>query len=583
MQKLWTGALTYGPDLVTINYGVNDSGVAMPVWEYVKHLRGTVEFLRERGIDVFLLGPSHNLSGDPFESVGMTRPYASAMKDLAEELGVFYVDLGEPVWRSYEEGGIEGLGPDEALEHTMLTAKEFYMNDEMVFDPLHPDAEGQTAMGHYIFEQLFGGKSREDVYELEAEFTTNAEMGGRLRLEVKNVSDEVRKGFVQPLKIFHSLMVRKGPRPFELEPGEVMVTEWEYTRDDRREDEFALRYDLLPAHENFHRVPVLLMDQQHSDLLTTKAVQKPLGLLWNVGRTDFVEREFSVFALVSNPAREPVTARWKAEWLDQEQSGVLRIDPEDKKPLRITFEVRPEAERPYLAGDMVVTFTLEDGRVMRVKRALELLKHVTLGERQYLSRWVKRPNRQTLPPVEESVEFEATANAEGLAFEFLLRDFDPHRAPGEPALRISIGLDAQDAEHRAEYGYMRNSTFGVPHEGTVVTVDNLRRAHFGLQYVDKLDSGLIQTAVTYPDAKTRLVRVFFPRALFEHHEWQLGSRQSWLGLNINVTKAAPGEHAFGVEEEQTWAKNGLSYPDPMGLGVLELTTRPSPFWRLIVE
>jgi hypothetical protein len=77
--------------------------------------------------------------------------------------------------------------------------------------------------------------------------------------------------------------------------------------------------------------------------------------------------------------------------------------------------------------------------------------------------------------------------------------------------------------------------------------------------------------------------VFFPRALFEHHEWQLGSRQSWLGLNINVTKAAPGEHAFGVEEEQTWAKNGLSYPDPMGLGVLELTTRPSPFWRLIVE
>jgi hypothetical protein len=555
----------------------------MPVWEYIKHMRGTVEYLHERGIDVFLLGPSHNLTGDPFESLGMTRPYASALEDLAEELGVFYADLGEAVWKSYEPGGIEGLGPREALEYTMLTAKEHYMNEEMAFDPLHPDAQGQGLMGDYIFQHLFGMEAPRKVYELNAEFVTNAEMGGTLRLEVKNVSEEVRKGFVQPLKISHPLSVEKDPQAYELAPGEEFVTQWQYERQPRSEDQFTLRYDLLPAHENFHRVPVLVMDQEHSDLLVTKALQKPLGLLWKVGRTDFVDKEFSVFALVSNPAREPVTARWQAVWLGQEQSGVLQLGPGEKKPLQAKFELQPEPDRPYLAGDVVVTCTLADGQVMRVKRGIELLKHLSLGERQYLSRWVKRPNRETLPPLEESVEFEATANAEGLAFEFVLRNFDPYRAPGEPALRISVGLDAQDAEHRANYGYMRNSTFGVPHEGTVVTVDNLRRAHFGLQYVDKLDSGLIQTAVTYPDAKTRVVRMFFPRSLFKHHEWELGSRRSWLGLNINVTSAAPGEHAFGIDEEQTWAKNGLSYPDPMGLGVLELTTQPSPYWRLIVE
>jgi hypothetical protein len=534
-------------------------------------------------MDVFLLGPSHATGGDAFITLSQTRPYASAMKDLAEELGLFYVDLGEPTWHSYEEGGIEGLGPLEALEKTLAVAREHYVNEDQVFDPLHPDSEAQELMGEFIYERLMGEVVPREDYELTGEFLINEEMAGTLRLTVKNVSEQNRTGYVQPLRIFNALGVDRDPRAYALEPGQAQTFEWQYHRAPRDAREFVLRYDLLPAHENFYRVPVLLMDQEQSRLVTAKALQKPLGLLWKVGRTDFVENEFSLFALVTNPTDTAVNAQWEARWLDQVQTGQLQLGPGEKKPLQITLEVRPEQDRPHLAGDLELTLALQDGRTMRVKRAIELVRHLTLGERRYLTRWIRNADREERIPVEESVELQAAANAEGLALEFVLRNFEPYRAPGQPAIRLSVGLDAQDAGNRAKYGYMRNSTFGVPHEGTVVTVDNLRLAHFGLQYVDRLDAGLIQTSVSYPDARTRVVRVFFPRSLFKHHEWELGNRRSWLGFDVNVTPASEAEHAFSFDQEQTWSKNGLSYPNPMGQAVLELTTQPSPYWRLIVE
>ncbi len=584
MQRLWTDGMEYRPDLVTINFGVNDSAVAIPMWEWIMHMRKTVEYLQGRQIDVILLGPSNNMRSDMAENLALTPPYGSALKDLAQEMGVLYVDLGVPSWSSYFE--IENLNAEEALQRTYEAARQLYIGEDGELDPLHPNVTGQRKMGEYIFQQLFGPPIIRADYGLEASFYANAEEGGRLELTLSNQTDSRREGYLMPLPIATATEMDETPVAFALEPGETITHSWQYRHKPRSPEEpFVLRYDLLAAHENFYRVPVLVMETRQSQLLTVKAVQRPLGVIWKVGRTDWVEDSFNVFALLLNSSSKPLKGQWKSTWEGQEQSGTFEIAPGENAPLQMTFQTTDDPNEPNMAGDLLTTFTIENGPTFRNRRALELVRNVTLGKTYTLNRWVKWPDREK-PIQDEMVQFKANANAEGLGFEFTARNFDYHNVPGEPVIRFSVGIDAQKPEERATPGYYRKVIFDLPSDGELVTMDSFRRAHFGTGYnhdTYKVKETTILRSVSYPEANTRVLKVFFPRGTFMEHPWDLGNRKSWLGFDLNVTKGVPGEHLFGTDEEQTWTKNGLSYPNPMGMAMLELTTEPSPYWRLILE
>ncbi len=589
LQHLYTDALENDPDLVMINFGVNDANMAIPLFEYVEAFKKAVLFLRSQGTDVILLGPSHVFKRSFLNHIPITRPYASALEDLARQMDVLYFDFGIPTWNSYRV--MEGETPDEVLKQTLSEATRLYYAADGSLDPLHPNTEGQVRMGRFIFNELIDPSPLYADYEFRAKFYPNLEEGGRLEVEMINRTNEPQAGFVEPLGIGQAIRALDlKPAAFDLKPGESAFFEFPYeSARDSHDEHFVLRYDLPAGQEPFFRVPLIIMDKRKSQVRTIKAQHYPIGIIWRLGRTERVKDEFTVLGLMRNPQSEPVKGSYTARFQEQEITGEFELPAVDdqevaNQKLELTFALkRPENGHFHVAGDMLVDFTLEDGSKFRVRRAVSLLKHLTLGEKAIMHRWVRRPDIQEAQPTKERMEFVVTANEAGLTIDARLSGYDFHEYPDEPTAKMSIGIDAQSAQYRGTLGYFRNTVVFIPYRGQA-EVDSFRRANFGLQYVERLQSDPIKTEIQYLEDGTRRLGVFIPRVLMHHHEWELGSRDSWLGFDLNFSRNDPDRNFhFDTYNEQIWVKNGLAYPDPIGLGVLELTDRPSPYWRMVVQ
>jgi hypothetical protein len=227
-------------------------------------------------------------------------------------------------------------------------------------------------------------------------------------------------------------------------------------------------------------------------------------------------------------------------------------------------------------------FKLENGHRMQFTRYIEVLRHLTLGEPVVMRRWVDKPNNTDLDVSENRVVFEWDANEDYLILNARISGYEFLDVPGQPAAKLSIGIDAQGVGRRGTHGYYRKTTVRIPYTGLDAVVERMHEAHFGLAYPERPNANEVNTNLQREGDALQL-RVVFPRTMFFDHEWDLGSRDSWVGLDMNFTPMSEDGH-FHAEDEQVWVRNGISYPNAYGIGVLELTDDdPSPYYRMMLE
>ena len=581
MQRLWTDALTNKPDLVLVSFGVNDATSGMPVWEYIAAYRRIVEFLRDQKVDVILLGPSYNMTGDPYESLALTPPYASALEDLSRELGVAYFDMAEPTWTSYFE--INGLNAQEALERTLKTARTLHIGADGVFDGLHPNEAGQKRIGDYLFEGLMGGHPATNDFGVEGNFTLDAKGSAEVTYTLTNTTSERRLGYVTALPFGAALRPdRTDIQRFDLAPGaqatfKQSLKPWGGGFDEN----FSKNYDLLPPQENFVRASILVMDDRRSQIVAAKLTQTPISFIWKPGREDKLTTSVSAYALMFNETKAPVKGSFDARWCKLSAKGDFTIAPGGKQPLQLNFPLDQQAY--HQSGPLDMTVTLSDGRVILIRRQLEVVRNLTLGQKVPMNRWIARPDSDPNSP-ENHFEFQVDADANGLTLSAEFGGFPWEEVAGQPMATLSMGFDAQEKGARGLPGFYRKTVAGIPFTGTNIEFMDFRRANFGLTYTDRVTSDTMHYTMERLEGGKFRVSVTFPRQMFYRHEWELGSRDSWMGFDLNFTPADKEmDGTFSHENEIVWTKNGLSYPDAYSTGVLELTHEPSPYHRSILE
>lgn len=581
MQRIWTDGLQHDPDLILLSFGVNDATSGMPIWEFIAAYRRTLDYLKARKIDVILLGPSLNMTGDAFDTLGITPPYASALEDLARERGLAYFPMAQPTWTSYFDIG--GLSADEALDRALKTARTLHIGTDGVFDGLHPNVSAHRRMGDYIWEGLLGTLPQTQDFEVDASYTLDAQGDAEITFTMVNNTSDRRLGYVSVLPFGVAQRPNRTDLPrFDIPAGgkatfKQKLKHWggEFG------PHFSKNYGLLPAHENFVRATFLIMDDRRSQLLTAKAVQSPIGFIWKAGREDRLTDHVNAYALIVNSSKETVAGRYDAQWRGQSLKGEFSVEGGGQQPLVLKFPL--EKELYHHDSPLLLTVTLANGQVMLIRRDLEVVRNLTLGKKVPINRWISHPDSDPNSP-EHRFEFQVDADATGLTVSAEFSGWEFDEVEGKPMATLSMGIEAQEIGARGLHGFYRKTVAGIPYRGTTPTYLGFMRANFGLTYGERPDESKLRYSMERLSGGHYRVQVFFPRDLFYRHEWNLGSRDSWVGFDLNFTPAdkdIPG--TFSHENEVVWVKNGISYPDAYGTSVLELTHEPSPYHRSMLE
>ncbi len=119
MARLDWAVLSYRPDLVTVNFGINDAVMGIGLYEFKSNLKNIVQdILYGPGSEVLLLS-SQPLETPTYDELVV--PYYKTIADVANEMEIGFVDVYE-AWKKRIKDGIPlsklilpGLDhPDEA-------------------------------------------------------------------------------------------------------------------------------------------------------------------------------------------------------------------------------------------------------------------------------------------------------------------------------------------------------------------------------------------------------------------------------------------------------------------------------------
>ncbi len=192
LSRITADGLVNRPDLVLINFGINDAMLGVGLATYLEAIETSVRYIRATGADVILLGPTDMIREDTLAELALPRAYSAALRELAERLGVFYFDLGSTTMLA--PGTPPELSPEQALSSITATYREeYYDHDSGDNDGLHPNPEGHELMGSGIFKALRDGTDAEP-YRIGGYFTIAPDGSAVLDFKLKNLQDVPAQG-----------------------------------------------------------------------------------------------------------------------------------------------------------------------------------------------------------------------------------------------------------------------------------------------------------------------------------------------------------------------------------------------------
>lgn len=141
LYRLGRDVIEPRPDLVTINFGVNDAFSGISPQQFSDNLRDMVSGIRAAGCDRVLMLSCESIPEEWAEQEVL--PYWEAMKVLAEDMGCVYADVHG---RWVEE--LKGGRPE---------------SDLIISGDLHPNEEGHRLIAEAVFETMQMSKMLEGL------------------------------------------------------------------------------------------------------------------------------------------------------------------------------------------------------------------------------------------------------------------------------------------------------------------------------------------------------------------------------------------------------------------------------------
>jgi len=141
VYRLQRDVLDHHPDLVTINFGVNDAFSWVSAEKFGSNLAAMVDIIRENGCPRVILVSSEVIPEPQAEK--QVQPYWEKMRQVAEDSGVVYADANG-YWQKLLDSGTD--------QWTLIIPGD-----------MHPNEEGHRVIADAVFEAMEADGILEDL------------------------------------------------------------------------------------------------------------------------------------------------------------------------------------------------------------------------------------------------------------------------------------------------------------------------------------------------------------------------------------------------------------------------------------
>lgn len=136
IHRLQRDVLDHNPDLVTINFGVNDAFSGISAVKFGSNLEAMVDIIKETGCGRIVLVSSEVIPEPQAEK--QVKPYWEKMREVAEAAGVVYADTNG-YWQSFIDSGTD--------QWSLI-----------ILGDMHPNEEGHRIIAEAVFEAMQSSK-----------------------------------------------------------------------------------------------------------------------------------------------------------------------------------------------------------------------------------------------------------------------------------------------------------------------------------------------------------------------------------------------------------------------------------------
>lgn len=597
LQRVSTDAFVNKPDLVVIDFGINDAVRGHSLDSYRQALQRTIETCRANGTDVILMAPSLIRASSGPTGWGLTRPYATVAREVAAKNEVLFVDLGASL--APLGGGIpSGVEPEAAVVTMADRLGRIFEFDPMPETPetLHPNEQAHEIMGRAVFEAVMSVEPRPNPYQLSAQ----AEIGGndlvKVKVIVKNGGDSPKSGYLGALAMGRALTPKQPYQSFSMEPGRTAEIEFEYERESSAIAAGG-RVALDVADPNL-RLSYFVVDEEGSRLMDAVTRLRPLSVEWTQQIFGGLEKDIRYEWRFVNGAAEDTKGRYRIG-MGEAVSGWVPFDLPGlgAKKFEATFPFAvPEGATRFKTSVFVEVEV--DGKTFVFPRVLEAVRDIGLGQRTSLAAYVGYGDTQNLPradgdesePGSGGVVMRVDGDQDFLYFAFDFSDVGFTPVPNAPSLTLDISLDARPIAEVGQFGFVdKVRVYGPAEEGPAEVV-RPQLAAFGDGAGNEMvipSGGIRAELKSSTSAGGRRLEVQLPVAYLLRYDGQVGDPASVLGINASLSFAAigdDGQATFPNEKRYLHVSpyggpaQSMYSRDPRCFGKLRLTTGQPQTW-----
>lgn len=603
IQRTTTDAFLNKPDLLLIQYGVNDALSHTSLDTFKRALNETILAGKEAKCDMIVFGPPLVNYGGGAMNWGITRPFSSAGKEICDLHGVMFIDLGEHL---IEWGGT-GVDPDthpqaamEIVGDSMM--KIFQYGPELEKpEKIHPCLRAEKYLGQMAFDDLLNGPRASDF---TISGVASFEGGGEVRVMVslRNQTGERKDGTIGALAVGEGLIPEVPAQRFVIPPGQQAQVEFRYRRTPVGKSRSGdVLYFPLELDDDVCRFSYVVEDTLSAELLNLPIRIGPVSLAWKskqfVGISDRIRIEWNLI----NGTDRPVSGEYQVG-MGKAVAGLVNFSapPLGNKNYFARFEFKGRAGQ-YKFKDDVWIEVHTGGESIRFDRELEACKDAVLGESIPMSSWADYANAPlagsigrgaTARPVgTAAVRFEA--DEKGLRVIASMKGIPIPELGKKPALRATLSIDARPPGEVRDFGFI-NPIFIYTRgsDGPGLTMP-LELGTFGNGYNMILDPRGITSRLQTGEGGQKELTIQIPKTYFHRLKWNPESPDSILGVRLELTPADPNPGSKTVFDKknsfltsragfnfENKMIRGLSEKDARGLTTLRLTTKPVNTWSV---
>lgn len=580
LRQMSGRALLNPADLVLIHAGVNDSREGMLLETFGDALEKAATKALESGAEVIVVGPT--LVHEPGSPTGWggTRAYAAEARQVADKLGVMFLDPAVDLARTRPIPD-DGSPGERAGQISEAIALDLFDYGPGVKETILMNPEAHRRAGRGMFQQFLNGLP-ESGWALRGRGNLVRPRELEVDVEVSNPTDRDKNGVLVALDIGSAWRATVPAFDLNCAPGETKTFKILYRqRIVSGEGEHAA-YAAWQFPDGKLDCPLLISDLYNTTLLDLAGTLGPVKVEWDFSPQQGRRGNFPLKFSLHNPGKESVKGSYELACATQRARVNFELAPLQTKEFSNQCALPKDKDQWGAKNPVVLTVETPAGKFIE-EREVEALRNQRLGETRPLAKAAELIDATGPLQSDGRISLMATVDADFLKVSFDLGTVELQTIPGKPSLLLELSLDGRPSGEGGSPGFVQPMQIGFSDGDGPGKVASISDAAFGEGYSKELSPrGVFAELKTGRDGR-RKAEVSIPKIYLYRHDWKVDDPESRIGIltRVNFARRAPnGMSAYPAEARWMNAGAPLCREDASALPQLELSTGESNAWSV---